>query len=109
MTLIDVQPHDVQPHILRPVSGQVELDQTYGQLEYIGTGGMLVRSECELAKGTEFRMIRITISGYPGVFIAAGRVVSNFIGLSAIIFLREPAGLQDFLEEQIGDDRIGEN
>jgi hypothetical protein len=105
---------DVKPHILHAVSGQVEFEQTIGELEYIGTEGMLIRSERVLAEGAKLRMIRITISGYPRVFIAAGRVVGNFIGLSAIMFMDEPAGLQDFLnerieDERIGDDRIGEN
>jgi hypothetical protein len=93
----------VKTHISHHVSGQVELEQTYGELEYIGMGGMIVRSKRELAKGAELRMIRFTISGYSGVFIATGRVVGTFIGLSAIMFLGEPTGLQDFLDQRFGE------
>jgi|SRR5450759_4981865 hypothetical protein len=94
----------VKTQISHQVSGQVLFDQTFGELEYIGMGGMLVRSKRELAKGTELRMVRFTISGHPGVFIATGRVVGNFIGLCAIMFLGEPTGLQDCLDERIGED-----
>ena len=94
----------VKTQISHQVSGQVLFDQTFGELEYIGMGGMLVRSKREIAKGTELRTIRFTITGYPGIFNAAGRVVGTFIGLSAIMFLGEPTGLQDFLNERIGED-----
>jgi hypothetical protein len=94
----------VKTHVPHQVSGQVLFHQTCGELENIGLGGMVVRSKRELAKGTELRMIRFTITGYPGIFNAAGRVVGTFIGLSAIMFLDEPTGLQDFLDERIGED-----
>lgn len=96
---------DVKSPVLHAVSGQVELEQILCELEYIGTGGMLVRSEHEFAKGTELRNILVTISGvgYPEVFVAEGRVVGNFLGLSAIMFLGEPAGLRDFLDERLGE------
>ena len=94
----------VKPHIPHQVSGQVLFDQTFGELENIGLGGMLVRSKRELVKGTELRMIRFNISGHPEVFNAAGRVVGTYSGLSAIMFLGEPTGLQHFLDERIGEE-----
>ena len=99
---------DEKPHVLHSVSGQVEFEQADGELVYIGVGGMLVHVESEFVEGTELRMIRVAISGYPGVFHVAGRVVGNFIGLCAIMFLREPEGLQDFLNTRFGDERFGE-
>jgi hypothetical protein len=92
----------VKTHVPHPVSGQVLFEQTFGELETIGMGGMLVRSRRELAKGTELKMIRFTISGHPEVFNAAGRVVANYFGLSAIMFLWEPTGLKDILNERVG-------
>ena len=95
---------DAKPHIFCPVSGQVEIEQNNCELVYIGTEGMLVRSHDELDEGTVLRNIRFTISGCSEDFVAAGRVVGNLIGLTAIMFLDEPAGLLDLLNNQFSEE-----
>ena len=96
---------DVKSPVLRAVSGQADFDQTFCELDYIGSGGMLVRCERELAVGTEMTEIYVNISGYPEIFVAAGRVVGKFLGLTAIMFLGDSAELQELLDERVGGEQ----
>ena len=91
--------------VFRPVSGRVEdAHESVGELEYLGTEGMLIRSKQEFELGTELRRMRIAIDGHPMIFAARGRVTGTLLGMSAIMFLEEPPELRDFLEEQIWED-----
>lgn len=99
---------DVKSPVLHAVKGQVELAQQLFELEYIGKGGMLVRSDFAIAVGTEFKMIRMAIPGYPVDLYASGTVVGNFLGLCAIMLLELSPEFEDFLDEKYPGGESGE-
>ncbi len=69
-----------------------------GELLDIGTGGILVRSQTMLDKGTNLTA-GFDVKGCTGTFAAKGRVVRTQFDVLAIMFLDPPAGLDELLAE----------
>jgi c-di-GMP-binding flagellar brake protein YcgR len=78
------------------VAGEAEFGEGSGDLVNISLGGMLVRCNRALPKGTTLK-IRIMVRGFQRTFEADGRVVGTSLDVIAILFRKEPAGLRDLL------------
>ena len=67
-----------------------------GDLLDVAKGGALIHGAVVPSNGNGIT-VRFTVSGYPGKFEAEGKVVRDHPHMIAIIFLDEPAGLEELL------------
>ena len=83
-------------------SGQAEFwsasVKSIGKLLDVAKGGVLVLMPNKVRLSHEEKLtVRFTVSDYPGVFEARGKVARIQLDILAVMFLEEPVGLENLL------------